>query len=354
VLEVGYEGVGSWRVAFSARMDFFGLMTVQAFGHVQLQGLFRHFARRRTRPRHPQLRPGRQPALPGRLRRAPVVATPGLTEYFFLVEFSGGARLRAFGITFAGVDIGASITASGEGRVPLVASASASVKILFVRISVSMSFTHGLHRAAEEGLPGGQPDGRRPPVGSGGQRQRRALPEHGCPQQHPRHRAKAKATSCTPSSTLGSDASGETLRVVFSGRETIFKGVKKLVAFGGDGDDHIYVKEGVTSDVEFHGGDGNDVFIYDGNGSTPGCTAMPATTTWPPARSSNRRSCSAGTAWTTSSTTARAVPRSMAVPAATRSTAASGCRPDPRRCMATTTSTVAAAPTRCSVTAATI
>jgi Ca2+-binding RTX toxin-like protein len=32
------------------------------------------------------------------------------------------------------------------------------------------------------------------------------------------------------------------------------------------GDDHIYVKEGVTSDVEFHGGDGNDVFIYDGSG----------------------------------------------------------------------------------------
>jgi Ca2+-binding RTX toxin-like protein len=54
--------------------------------------------------------------------------------------------------------------------------------------------------------------------------------------------------------------------VVFSGRETIFKGVKKLVAYGDGGDDHIYVKDGVTSDVEFHGGDGNDVFIYDGTG----------------------------------------------------------------------------------------
>jgi Ca2+-binding RTX toxin-like protein len=36
---------------------------------------------------------------------------------------------------------------------------------------------------------------------------------------------------------------------------------------GGEGDDHIYVKEGVTSEVEFHGGNGNDVFIYDGSGS---------------------------------------------------------------------------------------
>jgi Ca2+-binding RTX toxin-like protein len=66
---------------------------------------------------------------------------------------------------------------------------------------------------------------------------------------------------------LGSDANGEIVRVIFSGRETIFKGVKKLVAFGGEGDDHIYVEEGVTSDVEFHGGNGNDVFIYDGSGS---------------------------------------------------------------------------------------
>jgi Ca2+-binding RTX toxin-like protein len=65
---------------------------------------------------------------------------------------------------------------------------------------------------------------------------------------------------------LGADANGEILRVVFSGRETIFKGVRKIVAFGGAGDDHIYVNEGVTSAVEFHGGDGNDVFIYDGSG----------------------------------------------------------------------------------------
>jgi hypothetical protein len=34
---------------------------------------------------------------------------------------------------------------------------------------------------------------------------------------------------------VGADASGEILRVVFSGRETIFKGVKKLVAYGGAG-----------------------------------------------------------------------------------------------------------------------
>jgi hypothetical protein len=59
VLEVGYEGVGSWRVQFNARMDFFGLMTVQAFGHVQLQGLFRHLAGWRTGARHAQFWPGR-------------------------------------------------------------------------------------------------------------------------------------------------------------------------------------------------------------------------------------------------------------------------------------------------------
>ena len=65
---------------------------------------------------------------------------------------------------------------------------------------------------------------------------------------------------------VGGDASGEIIRVKFSGRETIFKGVKKIVAFGGEGDDHVYVTEGVTSDIELHGGNGNDVFIYEGDG----------------------------------------------------------------------------------------
>lgn len=65
----------------------------------------------------------------------------------------------------------------------------------------------------------------------------------------------------------GDRQTGETVRVIFSGREQVFKGVKKIVASGDAGADHIYVGEGVTSDIEFHGGEGNDVLIYSGSGS---------------------------------------------------------------------------------------
>ena len=67
----------------------------------------------------------------------------GITEYYFHVGASGSAKLRAFGITFAWVSIGFDVTAAGSGRVPVTVSARASVKILFVKIKVSMSFNLG-------------------------------------------------------------------------------------------------------------------------------------------------------------------------------------------------------------------
>ena len=49
---------------------------------------------------------------------------------------------------------------------------------------------------------------------------------------------------------------GETIRVKFSGREKIYRGVtSEIVGIRqASAIDHIYVAEGVTSDVEFHGG----------------------------------------------------------------------------------------------------
>ena len=123
VLEVGYEGVGSWRVDFGAGMDFFGLVTLRPTACFNYKGYFdisldgelvlgtRSFGL--VANFHFRVAFGERP----------VVETPGLTEFFFLVEFSGGASLRAFGINFGGVDIDVSVTAHGEGRVPLVVEA---------------------------------------------------------------------------------------------------------------------------------------------------------------------------------------------------------------------------------------
>ncbi|MBT8144808.1 MAG: hypothetical protein KJO55_08905, partial [Gammaproteobacteria bacterium] len=135
VLEVGYEGTGSWRVEFSASLNFFGLAQMSAYGMFNYKGHFdisldggftlgtSSFGL--VAKFHFRVAFGERE----------VADTPGLTEYFFLVEASGSASLRAFGITFASISIGFKIEAAGEGRVPLIVNARASVKILFIRIS---------------------------------------------------------------------------------------------------------------------------------------------------------------------------------------------------------------------------
>ena len=58
----------------------------------------------------------------------------GITEYFFVVEASGSAKLRAFGITLAGISLGFKVEAAGSGRVPLIVSARAEIEFLFFSI----------------------------------------------------------------------------------------------------------------------------------------------------------------------------------------------------------------------------
>ncbi|MCI0455944.1 MAG: hypothetical protein L0Z62_03055, partial [Gemmataceae bacterium] len=73
---------------------------------------------------------------------------------------------------------------------------------------------------------------------------------------------------------------GESLKVTFHERlpsgdpnpdvwgVQAFHGVKRIEAVGGSGNDWIQVKPGVFTEVEFQGGDGNDVLIYEGSGPT--------------------------------------------------------------------------------------
>jgi hypothetical protein len=160
--------------------------------------------------------------------------------------------------------------------VPLVLEAEASVKILFVRISVDMSFTLGYVELPRNVYLAGNPTGDArlwDPVAANG-----VLYLNSGGRNTIRGIGDGVANELYVIEHLGADGTGEIVRVVFSGREKIYRGVRSIVAFGDAGDDHIYVNEGVTSDVEFHGGDGNDVFIYDGP-ATPRSTATPATTT---------------------------------------------------------------------------
>src|SRR5437879_1898440 len=264
LLEVGYDGVGSWRVEFRASMDFFGLATLQAHGMFNYKGHFDFTLDGRVILGTDSfgLRADFHFRVAFGEREDP--ENPGLNEFFFLVEASASAKLRAFGITFGGVSIAFSLTAHGSGRVPLVIDARASIDFAFFSIGVHMKFTLGYIELPKPvylaGNPTGDPRLWDPVAANGG------LGLTMGARNAERGIGEGEDDEMYIIEHAGSTADGEIVRVIFSGRETLFKGVKKIVAFGGAGDDHIYVKEGVTSDVELHGGDGNDVFVYEGSG----------------------------------------------------------------------------------------
>ncbi|HTD67143.1 MAG TPA: calcium-binding protein, partial [Candidatus Limnocylindria bacterium] len=266
VLDIGYEGVGSWKVEFSASLDFFGFARMSAYGMFNYKGHFDislsggftlgtdSFGLKTSfefRVAFGERQVAGQPA--------------GITEYFFTVSASGSAKLRAFGFTFAGVSIGFSVTAAGSGRVPIIVEAEAELEFLFFSVSVSMSFTLGYIELPRVVYLAGNSTGDPrfwDPIASGGELHLNMGSRNG-----QRGIADGAANEIYIVEHVGSDSAGEIVRVKFSGREKIYRGVTKIIAEGGDGDDHIYVAEGVTSDVEFHGGAGNDVFIYGGQGT---------------------------------------------------------------------------------------
>ena len=200
VLEVGYEGVGSWRVEFRAGMDFFGLVTLQASGMFNYKGYFdisldgelvlgtRSFGL--VANFHFRVAFGERPVVGD--ARAHRVLLPGR-----ILRRREAARLRHHVRRRQHL-----CQRDGLRRGPGAAGGQASAEVEFLFFSVSrVDELHArLRRTAEEGLPRRQSDRRRAPVESGG-RQRGARPQHGRPQRHPRHRRGRGQRALSSSST---------------------------------------------------------------------------------------------------------------------------------------------------------
>jgi Ca2+-binding EF-hand superfamily protein len=256
---------GEWYVDFSASMDFFGLAMLGVSGWFSSRGHFdlhvegeivlgsRSFGMVGEFDFHVFLNevPNQQP-----------------TIYRFGISASAGVSVRAFGISFGSVDIDFSLTAQGAGRVPLIAEANASIKILFVRIRVHMEFTLGyIELPKPVFLAGNQANGT---VWTQG------LHDGGDGVLYlnmgARNSIRGIGEGATNESYIVEHAFnpefplGESVKVIFSGRETIFHGVTKIVADAGSGSDHILIREGVLVPVELRGGAGNDVLLHEGNG----------------------------------------------------------------------------------------
>ena len=267
IMEVGGDlGEGEWYVGFSAALDFFGIAEMSASGWFNSKGHFDLSLSGGITLGTSSFGLVASFNFNVALGERQVAGEPeGITEYFFHVGASGSAKLRAFGITFAGVSIGFDVTVAGSGRTPITVAAQAEVEFLFFSVSVSMSFNIGYIELPRIVYLAGN--------ASGDTRLWSAAEGDGVlvlntgSRNAERGIAEGAEDELYNVEHVGNDATGEIVRVTFSGREKIYRGVQKIVAFGGAGSDYIFVREGVTSDVELHGGAGNDVLFYDGSGS---------------------------------------------------------------------------------------
>ena len=90
---------------------------------------------------------------------ASIPGVNGTTYYRFGVSASASVKVRAFGITLAGVSLGFSLTADSrlagaDGRVKLVASVYVSVDFGLFSIGGTVRHHHRLHPAAAAGVHG--------------------------------------------------------------------------------------------------------------------------------------------------------------------------------------------------------
>ena len=250
-----YLGVGDWVFDFSANMNFFSIATLNASGWLNSDG---HF----------NITVGGGIILGsssfGLFGRADfhvyLDQNPTTQEFRFGVQMAAIVGARAFGITFAEVSIGFSLTAEGSGRVPVVAEASFSIKILFVRIRASFDITLGyVQLPTIIFLAGDQANEK---TWSGGT----LYLNMGDTRASERGIGEDLTNETFYVEHLGGSATGEKIRVIFGGREQIFEGVTKIVAEGGSGRDQIFVRPGVRVPVELHGGDDNDILVHEGSG----------------------------------------------------------------------------------------
>ncbi|MCL4179348.1 MAG: calcium-binding protein, partial [Verrucomicrobia bacterium] len=253
---------GDWAIGFTAELSFFGLATLGASGWLNSGGNFD------IRVAGELVIGTRSFGLIGEFHFRVWLNE---TEFGLRVGASVGAKL--FGITLASIGFDASFTASrGEnssGKVSIDLSVTVQIKILFVKIEKTATFHVGtLQLPPVPNLASKEADGTLR-LNTGTRANLRGVAktevnetyyiEHVAPQT--------------------GDPAGERIRVTAFGYSEEYTGITKIVGDGGSGNDVFIVRPTDTNDddlldsfvgvpVEFYGGDGDDVLVYDGGASS--------------------------------------------------------------------------------------
>jgi Ca2+-binding RTX toxin-like protein len=263
------NGTGHWRVDFNAGIDFFGIATINGYGYFDSNGNF-------------------DVTLNGRLVlgsddwgirlsasiRVLSEYNSSTGTYRLFLSVGGQAEVRAFGFTFAGINIGVTFEArSGQGAVEVRLSVHVSVEIDFglfsIEIGGTVAFTIGTLELPQPSYLGGSttPGIRFNPGATvngplvllmGGRANERnfstAITNEGF------------VVDVLAAEGLVGTEQSYYVRVTGLGRSREFHNVTRIVADAGDGDDSITVRGGAIP-VNLSVGPGNDTLVYDGTGN---------------------------------------------------------------------------------------
>jgi len=247
---------GAWRIDFASRMDFFGLVTLNANGWLQSNGYF-HIV------------------LDGRLvlgtNSFGLVGTLGFEVWYDDVSFglaiAGSVQLRAFGLTFAGLGAEARFevfTDLVDARVKVEMSLTVTIDLFFFSVSKTARFMLGYLEIPKPvwlaGDAGTTQEAAR--SWSGGT----LYLNMGDTRGQYRNLAEDEVDEGFTIEHIAGDENGETVKIVAMGRTQIFENVTAIVADAGSGDDQLFVGDGVQVPVTAYGGSGDDIIIYEGSG----------------------------------------------------------------------------------------
>ena len=264
---------GAWRVDFNAGIDFFGLLTIDAYGFFDSGGNFDVTLEGGFRIGSSSF--GLSGNAKFRVYNYVTDGADGNPHYSFGLSISASLKARLFGITLGGVGFNASFTASGSGRVKIELSLTVRIKVLFVTIKKSASFTVGYLQLPEKTYHGVKADGTAW-TGVGSEAERELVLNVGSRSGGRNLAAEETAESYTLDQY---EKDGDVYtRVVGLGRTNNYKNVHKIVADFGSGNDQIIITDQVTKAVDIKLGAGDDVITYQGTGAAAAGTVIDAGT----------------------------------------------------------------------------
>ena len=255
-----------WKITCDARLDFFGLLTLD--GHIMLDSTGNFDLSLRGNVLLGSHSFGLEGMFYFHVMATHTTDAIGNPYYHFLLEGSADVSAYVFGFTLASVGLGFSFEAQGAGTVPIVLTLEVRIKILFFTIKKTARFNVGYLELPKPVYLGGQPgtvisECRSWDTTTGGELVANVGDLRG----------DFRNIGIDPSSLKGmpdeaitieqptGDANKGLILVSGYGRTNTYQNATSVTINSGSGNDYIYIKDNVKLPVFIDGGSGEDVIL---------------------------------------------------------------------------------------------